>query len=355
MSLPISTGANDPEARKNAIHTAPIPWLTHKEWFAKRLKDPSSHMYVMEAAGLPVGQIRFEKEGNEARIDYSLDSIVRGRGWGSRLIALGANMMQEIKPVRLRAEVKDRNEASATVFLRMGFTETASPPGGGHSIAILSDRVSWMNNYIQELLLDWLTAGHRVLWVHDKQELRPGDFCFYLSCGQIVPASILSQFRHNLVVHESDLPRGKGWSPLTWQILEGKNRIPITLIEAAEKVDSGVIYVQEWVEFEGHELIDELREAQAKTTINLCKRFVDDYPQILDKAHEQVGEKSFYSRRRETDSELDPSRSLEAQFDLLRVVDNQWYPAFFYLNGQRYFLRIDRGRPPLNEQGIRYD
>jgi methionyl-tRNA formyltransferase len=64
-----------------------------------------------------------------------------------------------------------------------------------------------------------------------------------------VPASILSQFRRNLVLHESDLPGSKGWSALTWQILEGNNRISVTLFEVAEKVDSGVIYAQEWLEF----------------------------------------------------------------------------------------------------------
>ena len=26
---------------------------------------------------------------------------------------------------------------------------------------------------------------------------------------------------HNLVVHESDLPFGKGMSPFTWQVVEG--------------------------------------------------------------------------------------------------------------------------------------
>ena len=138
------------------------------------------------------------------------------------------------------------------------------------------------------------------------------------------------------------MPKGKGWSPLTWQILEGKNRIPATLFEAAEKVDSGVIYAQEWMEFEGHELIDELREEQASATIKLCKRFVDGYPQILDQAHEQAGEESFYPRRREADSELDLTQSLESQFDLLRVVDNQRYPAFFQYKHKRYSLKIEK-------------
>ncbi|BAN36701.1 hypothetical protein SCD_n02902 [Sulfuricella denitrificans skB26] len=336
--------ANDPEVRKNAVNTPSIPWATHHAWFANKLHDVNSHLFVLEVDGLPVGQIRFDKAEDEALIDYSLDVIVRGRGWGSRLIALGADMMRQIEPVRLRAEVKVWNEASSAVFLHMGFTETASVSGGGtgRSIAILSDRTSWMNEYICELLLDWLIAGHRVLWVYDKEYLRPGDFCFYLSCGQIVPTNILSLYRHNLVVHESDLPRGKGWSPLTWEILEGKNRIPVTLFEATEKVDSGVIYAQEWMEFEGHELIDELREEQASATIKLCKRFVDGYPQILDQAREQVGEESFYPRRREADSELDLTQSLESQFDLLRVVDNQRYPAFFQYEHKRYSLKIEK-------------
>jgi UDP-2,4-diacetamido-2,4,6-trideoxy-beta-L-altropyranose hydrolase len=334
--------ANDSEVLKNAIDTALIPWLTHKEWFAKKSKDPSSHMYVMEAAGLPVGQVLFERKEDEARIDYSLDSIARGRGWGPRLIALGTDLMQEIKPVRLRAEVKGGNEASATVFLRMGFTETTSTQGG-RSIAILSDRASWMNNYIQELLLDWLTAGHRVLWVHDKQELRPGDFCFYLSCGQIVPASILSQFRHNLVVHESDLPRGKGWSPLTWQILQGENEIPVTLFEAGEKVDSGVIYSQDWMEFKGHELIDELREAQARVTMKLCKRFVDDYPRILEDAREQVGASDYYPRRLPTDSLINPDKlSISELFALLRVADPDRYPIYFNKFNHMYKINLEK-------------
>lgn len=66
-----------------------------------------------------------------------------------------------------------------------------------------------------DLVLAWIHGGHRVLWTHRIEELQPGDLCFYLSCGQIVSGEVLAQFRNNLVVHESDLPSGKGWSPLT--------------------------------------------------------------------------------------------------------------------------------------------
>lgn len=149
-------------------------------------------------------------------------------------------------------------------------------------------------------------------------------------------------FRHNLVVHESDLPHGKGWSPLTWQILEGKNQIPVTMIEAEEKVDSGVIYAQEWIDFQGHELVEELRAAQAKATIRLCEKFVSRYPGIVDAAREQTGEENFYPRRKPGDSRLDPDMTIREQFNLLRVVDNENYPAWFEMGGQRYVVKIGK-------------
>ena len=158
----------------------------------------------------------------------------------------------------------------------------------------------------------------------------------------MVPAEVRAQFQHCLVVHESDLPHGKGWSPLTWQILEGRNRIPVTLIEAAERVDSGPIYAQRWLEFQGHELIDELRAAQAEATHALCRWFVDTYPTSAEQGQAQTGDETFYPRRRPVDSRLDAESSLAEQFDRLRVVDNERYPAFFDWRGQRYTLSILR-------------
>jgi methionyl-tRNA formyltransferase len=97
--------------------------------------------------------------------------------------------------------------------------------------------------------------------VHRPQQIPEGDICCFLSCGQIVRQEELSGNRHNLVVHESPLPMGKGWPPLTWQILKGTNQVPVVLFEAANKVDSGAIYLQEVLEFNGHELIDKIRKA----------------------------------------------------------------------------------------------
>jgi methionyl-tRNA formyltransferase len=114
------------------------------------------------------------------------------------------------------------------------------------------------------------------------------------------------------------------------------------LIEAEDKVDSGVIYAQEWIDFEGHELLDELHNKQALATINLCKMFVDAHPFITDRQNTQTGVESFYPRRRPADSLLDVNDSLTNQFNLLRVVDNYSYPAFFEYSGYRYEIHIKK-------------
>jgi methionyl-tRNA formyltransferase len=204
----------------------------------------------------------------------------------------------------------------------------------------VSDKSSWINTYIPELISKWQDSCHDVKWVHNVGDVDLGDCLFFLGSSQIASADILSRNSHNLVVHESALPMGKGWSPLTWQILEGKNEIPITLFEAVPGVDSGDIYLSDIMAFKGTELIEELRGIQAEKTLSLCQQFVRDFPNILSYAESQKGSATYYPSRDKKDSELNPDESLRDQFNLLRVVDNERYPAFFEINQKRFVLKI---------------
>ena len=47
-----------------------------------------------------------------------------------------------------------------------------------------------------------------------------------------------------------------------------------------------------------------------------------------------------------SDSRLDPDDTIAQQFNLLRVVDNERYPAFFELLGRRYILKIEAADTP---------
>ncbi len=209
-------------------------------------------------------------------------------------------------------------------------------------ITIATDAQSWIHPWLDRLEASLVSCGHRVTRVTAAADLRSGDLCFLLGCGFLVSPERLALHRHNLVVHESALPQGRGWSPMTWQILEGKSEIPITLFEAEAAVDSGPIYLQDTMVFAGDELVEDLRRVQGDMTVDLCERFVAQYPQIVADARPQTGQESVYPRRRPQDSALDPNQTLAEQFNLLRVVDNQRYPAFFEINGRRYELHIKR-------------
>lgn len=130
---------NEPEVRHNSFHSDPISWESHQSWFQRKLTDPNCYLGLLEANDLPVGQIRFDIQGEEAVVNYSLDILVRGRGWATHLVRLGMELLKNIQPTYVRAEVKAQNVASRAVFLRLGFKEDYSPslyPQGLQTVSV---------------------------------------------------------------------------------------------------------------------------------------------------------------------------------------------------------------------------
>jgi len=207
-------------------------------------------------------------------------------------------------------------------------------------ITILVDNDSWILPYAEKLNNALCDLGYSSCIVRDHDLVKEGWVNFMLGCVNITPTYVLNRNKHNLVVHESALPQGKGFAPMTWQILEGKTQIPICLIEACEKVDAGNIWITDFIALDGTELSDEWRKKQGEKTLQICLRFVNEYEGLTSLA--QSGEATFYKRRSQNDSELDVNKSIKDQFNLLRVVDNDRYPGYFYINDQKYILKIEK-------------
>ena len=204
-------------------------------------------------------------------------------------------------------------------------------------IAILTSRNQWFVSYVLQLSKELNNAkiykSHND--IHENY-----DIVFILSYHQIIPQEALEKNRHNIVIHASPLPKGKGWAPLFWQVLEGKNKIPFTMIEASDGADNGDIYIQEILELTGHELNKELRGKQAEIIIQMCLEFVNNYEKYKIPV-KQSGIESFYEKRDKEDSKLDLDKTIRSQFNLLRIVNNSDYPAYFELDGKRYVLKIE--------------
>ena len=84
----------------------------------------------------------------------------------------------------------------------------------------------------------------------------------------------LNYSKFNIIPHESKLPLGKGMSPLTWQILENKDKIFFSLIEAANFFDAGNIYLQKKVKVPKNIVFDEIKKLQFSVNLYLIKKFL---------------------------------------------------------------------------------
>jgi methionyl-tRNA formyltransferase len=206
-------------------------------------------------------------------------------------------------------------------------------------VSVVSDPSGgWFDVHAAELTARLNAAGHDALAVGKQSDVREGDIAFYLSCTDLTPPALLARNAWNIVVHASDLPQGRGFSPLVWQVLEGKNDIPLTMITMDEAADAGDIVMHRTLSFQGHELNDEMRTRMGIAIVEMCVNLV--VASAPPEPRAQTGEPSWYNRRRADDSRLDVDRTIAEQFDLLRVVDNDRYPAFFEHRGHRYTLTI---------------
>lgn len=184
-------------------------------------------------------------------------------------------------------------------------------------------------------------ADHARVAIHrDVAELSGGDFLFLVSCHQIIRKPTRDRFRRTLVLHASALPQGRGMSPHVWQLLLGADRLCVTLLNAEDTLDSGDIWHQMELRFDGTELFDEINRKLFDAEVGLMSWALANCDRTQPRP--QTGEASFFRKRTPADSQLDPSQTFAESFNLLRVADPERYPAYFEYRGCKYRVRIDK-------------
>jgi len=207
-------------------------------------------------------------------------------------------------------------------------------------VTVVVDNESWILPYAKALVQAISDGGDNVCLARQHTDIQAGGVAFYLGCTRITPPDVLAKNHKNLVIHASNLPKGRGFSPMTWLILEGENTIPVCLIEATESVDAGPIVLHKTMQLRGDELNAETRLRLGQMHIDMCLEYLNSL--TPPEGRPQDGEPTLYRRRYPQDSELDPNKTLLEQFNLLRIVDNDRYPAFFKLHGKTYVLKIEK-------------
>jgi UDP-2,4-diacetamido-2,4,6-trideoxy-beta-L-altropyranose hydrolase len=125
--------ANDPEVRAVSFSSAAIPWEEHVKWFRSKLNNSGCVFFIgTNGDEIPIGQIRYDLEGEKAVVSLSVDRKVRGKGYGSTLISLSARELFDTTSVTtIHAYVKHANEASVHAFEKAGYRRVATTTIGG--------------------------------------------------------------------------------------------------------------------------------------------------------------------------------------------------------------------------------
>tara|TARA_Y100000590_G_scaffold464358_1_gene633598 strand:- start:3149 stop:3802 length:654 start_codon:yes stop_codon:yes gene_type:complete len=202
---------------------------------------------------------------------------------------------------------------------------------------LLDSKNPWFEKYLRKYNFR-LKNKYIIKISKNYNNIKNQDIVFILSYTRILPSQFLKKNKLNLIVHESKLPKDKGFAPVAYQVLKNKRTIHLSLFEAVKKVDSGPIFLRDKFILNGTELSEELRAKQAFGKLKIIKKFLLKYPKLISK--KQTGKGNFNKKRKPKDSKININKSIKSQFNLLRVSDNESYPCYFEYKKQKYVLKI---------------
>lgn len=181
---------------------------------------------------------------------------------------------------------------------------------------------------------------HKVELIYKKEHLVGGEILFLISCSEIISQEERNKFNTTLVIHASDLPIGRGWSPHIWEIVNGATELTISLLEAEDRVDSGDIWTKLRIEIPKTALYQEINQLIFEAELRLLDFAIESYEHVMPIKQDESEILTYWPKRNPQDSELDITKSIDEQFDLIRVCDPHRFPAFFYKNGRKFYITL---------------
>jgi len=151
-------------------------------------------------------------------------------------------------------------------------------------------------------------------------------YIFFLHWSWIIPDKIYKNFEC-VVFHMTDLPYGRGGSPLQNLIMNEVYQTKISAIKVTKELDAGDIYMKEDLDISIGSA-EEIFEKASRITI---EKMIPKFLEADLSAHKQEGEVVTFKRRNPSQSNLlnQDSISMHKLYNLIRMLDAQGYPKAF--------------------------
>jgi methionyl-tRNA formyltransferase len=355
---------NEPTARGSAFRDEPIAWDEHCAWLDARLTSTRSRLYMIEAEGTCVAQVRFElDEHDTAEIDVSVDRSRRGRGIGAEAVTRACTrLFAETGAASVLARVKEANDSSLRMFNKAGFVDDGTEeveggtcrrlrllhPATDHAYVVVAER-PWNRRVYEERISRfpgrWTLITESAELTAERLRATDPRYVFFLHWSSIVPATITDAFTC-VGFHMTDLPFGRGGSPLQNLVVRGHRSTRLSAFGLEQGLDTGPIYAKADLSLEGS--AEDVFIRSSELAADLVRGIVAEEPEPAA----QVGEPTVFKRRTPRESEIPARHSLDALYDFVRMLDADGYPrAFLVHEGFRY----EFSRATLADGSIRAD
>lgn len=159
-------------------------------------------------------------------------------------------------------------------------------------------------------------------------------YIFFPHWRWIVPKSILQKFEC-VCFHMTDVPYGRGGSPLQNLIVRGHKQTLLTALMMDEGVDSGPVYMKAPLSLDGY--AKDIYKKVSELSWELIETIVDEQPV----PEPQSGEVVIFKRRTPKESLIPDSLNLQQVYDFIRMLDAPGYPQAFLQVGD-YCLKFEK-------------
>lgn len=199
---------------------------------------------------------------------------------------------------------------------------------------IVAGSKPWNKRIFDEIIIkypgQWYFVGTKEqMTLASLQKLVP-RYLFFIHWSWKIPDNIVENYEC-IGFHMTDVPYGRGGSPLQNLIVRGHKRTKLSAIRITHNFDEGPVYIKEDLSLEGN--AEEILMRASLLSAEMISRIIQEkIKPIL-----QSGKPTIFRRRRPEDSEIQEGESLEKLYNFIRMLDAEGYPkAFFVYKGFRY-------------------
>lgn len=176
------------------------------------------------------------------------------------------------------------------------------------------------------------------------KKIKP-EYIFFLHWSWKVPENIIKNYEC-ACFHMTDVPYGRGGSPLQNLIIRGHRKTKLTALKMTEDFDAGPVYLKEEMPLEGG--AEEIYKRSSGLAADMILKMIKE--KIIPRP--QKGKAVIFKRRKPEESEIPRCKNLQEIFDFIRMLDVEGYPkAFIKYKG---FI-LEFSRPAFYQNGILAD